>query len=94
MFLSANGDAVGCGRITADGHIGRVAVLPDWRNKRIGSAILEILVDYARAQDFKQVELNAQVQAIHLYKNYGFEAKGEEFMEANIPHRKMSLRLT
>lgn len=94
LALSANGDAVGCGRITADGHIGRVAVLPDWRNKRIGSAILEILVDYARAQDFKQVELNAQVQAIHLYKNYGFEAKGEEFMEANIPHRKMSLRLT
>ena len=37
--------------------------------------------------------LNAQVQAIPLYKNFGFEIEGEEFMEANIPHRKMTLRL-
>ena len=93
LALSATGDAIGCGRITPDGHIGRVAVLPEWRGKRIGSAILEMLVDYARSQQYKHVELNAQVQAIPLYKNFGFEIEGEEFMEANIPHRKMTLRL-
>ena len=93
LALSATGDAIGCGRITPDGHIGRVAVLPEWRGKRIGSAILEMLVDYARSQQYKHVELNAQVQAIPLYKNFGFEVEGKEFMEANIPHRKMTLRL-
>lgn len=93
LALSANGEAIGCGRITPHGHIGRVAVLPEWRRKRIGSAILELLVDYARSQHYKHVELNAQIQAIPLYKNFGFELVGDEFMDANIPHRKMTLQL-
>jgi len=93
LALSANGEAIGCGRLTPDGHIGRMAVLPEWRRKRIGSAILELLVDYARSQHYEHVALNAQVQAIPLYKNFGFELEGDEFMEANIPHRKMTLHL-
>jgi len=93
LALTANGEAVGCGRITPDGHIGRVAVMPEWRHKRIGSAILELLVDYARTQHYDQVELNAQVQVMPLYKSFGFEAKGKVFMDANIPHRKMTLKL-
>ena len=93
LALSANGEAIGCGRITPDGHIGRVAVLPEWRLKRIGTAILELLVDYARSQNYPKVELNAQVQVIPLYKKFGFEAKGKVFMDANIPHRKMTLKL-
>ena len=93
LALSPNGDAVGCGRITPAGHIGRVAVLPEWRRKRIGTAVLELLVDYARSQHFPQVELNAQVQAIALYQNFGFEVTGVVFMDANIPHQKMILPL-
>jgi len=93
LALTANGDAIGCGRITPEGHIGRVAVLPEWRGKRIGTAILELLVDYARSQNYAAVDLNAQVQAISLYKKFGFDVEGDEFMDANIPHRKMSLQL-
>jgi predicted GNAT family N-acyltransferase len=93
LALSAKGDAIGCGRITPDGHIGRVAVLPDWRRQRVGSAILEMLVDYARSQHYDHVELNSQLQAIPLYMNFGFEVEGEEFMDANMPHRKMTLQL-
>ena len=93
LALSANGEAVGCGRITPTGHIGRVAVLPEWRGKRIGTAILELLVDYARSQNYPRVELNAQVQAVMLYQKFGFETKGDVFMDANIPHLKMILKL-
>lgn len=93
LALTANGEAIGCGRITPDGHIGRVAVLPEWRGKRIGTAILEMLVDYAHSQNYAKVELNAQVQAMPLYQKFGFEAKGRVFMDANIPHRKMTLQL-
>ena len=93
LALAANGDAIGCGRITPGGHIGRVAVLPEWRRKRIASSILELLVDYARSQHYDKVELNAQVDAIPLYQNFGFEARGKVFMDANIPHRKMTLQL-
>lgn len=93
LALSANGEAIGCGRITQDGHIGRVAVLPEWRMKRIGTAILELLVDYARTQNYSRVELNAQMQVIPVYQKFGFEVVGKEFMDANIPHRKMTLQL-
>lgn len=93
LALTAKGEAIACGRITADGHIGRVAVLPEWRLKHIGTAILEMLVDYARSQNYRKVELNAQVQAIPVYRKFGFEAEGEEFLDADIPHRKMVLHL-
>lgn len=93
LALSSNGDAIGCGRITADGRIGRMAVLPEWRDKKVGSAILEALLDYARAQHLTQVRVEAQVQAIPFYQGFGFDAEGEVFMDAGIPHRKMSLHL-
>lgn len=93
LVLTANGDAIGCGRITPDGHIGRVAVLPEWRRKRVASAIMEILIDYARSQQYPYVEISAQVQAMPLYEHFGFNAEGDVYMEANIPHRKMILHL-
>lgn len=93
LALSSSGDAIGCGRITSDGHIGRIAVLPEWRGKRVGSAILEVLIDYARSQHLPQVDLGAQVQALPFYQKAGFQAEGEVFLDANIPHRKMVLEL-
>ena len=93
LALSVSGDAIGCGRITPDGKIGRIAVLPGWRGKRIGSAILESLLDYAHSQDYQLVELSAQMQALPLYRRYDFSEVGEVFMDANIPHIKMQLHL-
>lgn len=93
LALSSNGDAIGCGRITPDGHIGRMAVLPEWRGKKVGSAVLEALLDYARSQHHTQVEISGQVQALPFYQHFGFDAQGEVFMDAGIPHRKMTLLL-
>ena len=93
LALSVTGEAIGCGRITPDGHIGRIAVLPGWRGKRIGSAILEALLDYAHSQDYQLVELSAQMQALPLYRRFDFTEVGEVFIDANIPHIKMQLHL-
>ena len=93
LALTVNGEAVGCGRITPDGKIGRIAVLPAWRGKRIGSAIMEALLYYAHSQDYQMVELSAQMQALPLYKRFDFSEVGEVFMDANIPHIKMQLHL-
>lgn len=94
LALSSQGDAIGCSRITPDGHIGRVAVLPEWRNKKVGSALLEALLDYARSQQIARVEAAAQVEAMPFYQRFGFEAEGEVFMDAGMPHRKMTLSLS
>jgi predicted GNAT family N-acyltransferase len=93
LALSLNGDAIGCGRILPNGHIGRIAVLPQWRNQRVGTAIMEALLDEARARGFKQVDVDAQIQAIPFYHNFDFVESGKEFMDAGMPHRKMKLKL-
>jgi predicted GNAT family N-acyltransferase len=93
LALDAQGNAIGCGRITPDGHVGRMAVLPQWRGRKVGSAMLEVLLDYARSQNHLQLELNAQVQALPFYRRFGFVEEGEEFIEAGMPHRRMHMQL-
>ena len=77
----------------ADGHIGRIAVLPQWRKQKVGTAIMEALLDYARAHDYKQVDVDAQTHALPFYRSFGFAEQGKEFMDAGLPHIKMTLKL-
>jgi predicted GNAT family N-acyltransferase len=93
LALSLNGDAIGCGRIQPNGHIGRVAVLPQWRKQLVGTALMEALLDEAHSRNYKQVEVDAQTYAIPFYRKFGFVESGKEFMDAGLPHKKMSLKL-
>lgn len=93
LALSLNGDAIGCGRMLPNGHIGRIAVLPQWRNQRVGTAIMEALLDEARIRGLTQVDVNAQVQALPFYHHFGFVEVGDEFMDAGMPHKRMTLKL-
>lgn len=93
LALSLQGDAIGCGRMLPDGHIGRIAVLPEWREQRVGTAIMEALLDYARAHDYQRVDVDAQTQAVPFYRGFGFVESGEVFMDAGMPHIKMLLKL-
>jgi predicted GNAT family N-acyltransferase len=91
LALSHQGEAIGCGRLLADGRIGRIAVLKKWRKKKVGTAILEALLNYAHTHDYPHVEVNAQVQAVPFYHSFDFIEEGKIFMEAGIPHIKMRL---
>lgn len=93
LALSSHGQAIGCGRILPNAHISRVAVMPEWRGKKVGSAILEGLLAYAAGLHYPEVDIDAQVQAVPFYERFGFVAEGEAFMDAGIPHRKMRLKL-
>jgi len=93
LALSHQGDAIGCGRILANGHIGRIAVLPEWREQKVGTAIMEALLDYARENDYKQVDVDAQTHAVPFYHRFDFAESGEVFMDAGLPHIKMFLKL-
>jgi predicted GNAT family N-acyltransferase len=91
LALSLQGEAIGCGRLLANGHIGRVAVLPQWREQRVGTAIMESLLAEARAQELPRVDVDAQTQAMPFYQRLGFVEQGEEFMDAGLPHIGMVL---
>jgi len=93
LALSHKGDAIGCGRMLADGHIGRISVLPQWRKQKVGTAIMEALLNYARSHDYKQVDVDAQTYAVPFYRKFDFVEEGETFMDAGLPHIKMRLKL-
>jgi len=89
LAFEPGGRAVGTGRLLPDGHIGRMAVLGDWRGRGVGGAILAALVERAATRGMRRVVLNAQTHAVPFYARYGFVAFGDEFMEADIPHVAM-----
>ena len=84
--------AVGTARLRVGGHIGRMAVLVEQRQRGIGSMLLRAAMTAARAQGLAEVHLHAQVHALEFYARHGFVAAGQEFMDAGIPHREMRLR--
>ena len=88
-----DGKAVGTGRLLPDGHIGRMAVLKDWRGRGIGGLILRRLMEKALERGDREVVLSAQVHAVPFYRAHGFVEEGEQYLEAGIPHRDMRRRL-
>jgi hypothetical protein len=94
VLCSDNGVPVGTGRMLEDGHIGRVAVLGEYRSRGIGTRIMTLLIDTARAGAFDRVFLFAQINAIPFYDKLGFAVCGENTMEAGIVHSPMELRFT
>jgi len=88
-----DGQVIGTARLSPDGVIGRMAVLPAWRGQQVGSALLEALLIHAKTQAISQVRLNAQVQARDFYARHGFLPTGDTFVEAGIAHQAMRRRL-
>ena len=84
---------IGTARLLPDGQIGRMAVLSQHRKHGVGAALLERTVEKARGLGFEQVYLNAQTHALGFYERSGFQAEGDEFMEADIPHIRMTQNL-
>ena len=84
-----DGAPVGTGRITAEGRIGRMAVLREYRGRGVGREILLALVKIGQSYAVDRLCLSAQCHAIPFYERMGFVAKGEVYEEAGIPHRWM-----
>ena len=93
VAMDTNNQVIGTARLLADGHIGRMAVLPAWRKTGIGSAMLGKLLSIAKELGLSKVFLHAQTSAVRFYENHDFNALGEEFMDAGIPHRYMEKEL-
>jgi len=70
-------------------RIGRMAVAGDARGKGLGAALLRFLEAEARERGARQFTLNAQVSARRFYEKAGYQAIGELFDDAGIPHVRM-----
>jgi len=56
-----------------------IGILKNYHNQKIGSTLFELLIDWAKTNNIKRLELNVLCEnekAVHLYKKYGFEIEG------------------
>ena len=83
--------AVGTARLLPDGHIGRMAVLKEWRGRGIGGLMLTRLLERAKERGQPEVALSAQIHAVPFYRAHGFVEEGGEYLEAGIRHQAMRL---
>jgi predicted GNAT family N-acyltransferase len=92
-FLAYEGDfAIGTARLLADGEIGRLSVLRDWRGLTVGEALLMAVIQEAEQRGLNEQRLSAQVQAVPFYERFGFTVVSDEFLEAGLPHVDMIRR--
>ncbi len=84
---------VGTARMDKTGHIGRVAVLRDYRGRGIGVMLMKELESLAVEENLKEIHLNAQVQAKGFYQALGYTEEGDVFEEAGISHIHMKKNL-
>ncbi|OHV09945.1 GNAT family N-acetyltransferase [Kushneria phosphatilytica] len=89
-FLLYMDDApAGTARLLPDGHIGRVALLPEWRGYGLGLQLMQAVLATATRCGHACCELAAQTHALAFYQRLGFVAHGEEFLDAGLPHYHM-----
>ncbi|WP_048306869.1 GNAT family N-acetyltransferase [Halomonas sp. PR-M31] len=93
-FLVCRDDhAIATARLLPDGHIGRVAVIKEERGQGVGEQLMGAIIAAALKRGDPEVLLDAQLQALSFYRKLGFQAFGDEFLDAGIPHRSMRLSL-
>lgn len=68
-------------------HIGRMAVLPEFRGQGVGEALLKHLI--CDAAGFGELKLSAQEHAIPFYQRSGFHVCSDLYDDAGIPHVDM-----
>ena len=93
VAFDVDGKAIGTGRLLPDGHIGRMAVVKEWRRRGIGAEIITALIEEARKRGLPEVVVSAQLQAAEFYRGFGFVAEGKVYKEAGILHQKMCKKL-
>lgn len=94
-FLAVNqaGVALGCARLQANGKVERMAVLESSRHLGIGRKLLTSVIESATTSGLTDLYLHAQLHAEPFYRRMGFLPQGENFVEANIDHVRMTLAL-
>ena len=89
VLAFVDGVPIGTGRILSDGHIGRVAVLKDYRGLGIGKSIMKELIKWAQNMNLEKAWLSSQWHAHSFYLDLDFVCVGEIYKEAGIDHIKM-----
>lgn len=93
-----NQEPVGTARFRIDpdgeGKIGRFCLLKQARGKGFGQKFLSALVqDMKHDKTLTLIKISAQTHAVSFYEKAGFVVTGGEYLDCNIPHFDMVLKI-
>ncbi|WP_432409596.1 ribosomal protein S18-alanine N-acetyltransferase [Wukongibacter sp. M2B1] len=83
LVIKYNGKIVGYGgmwTIIDEGHITNIAIHEDYRNKKLGSFLVESMIEYASNLGIRRMTLEVResnIAAQSLYSKFGFESYGK-----------------
>lgn len=66
-------------KVVDEGQINNIAVLPDYRNRGIGSRLLDFAIETGKSMGVNSFTLevrSSNIGAVKLYEKHGFEADG------------------
>ncbi len=70
-------------------HIGRVAIIKDYRGKHLGNDILQIAENEIKKEGGKTIKVSAQVRVKTFYAKNGFKEKGNVYLDEFCEHINM-----
>lgn len=82
--LFADGDKV---------RLRKFATLQNYQGCGHGTAMIQHLLEVARAQGAELFWFDARESALPFYARFGFEPSGARFFKRDVPYRRMSKRL-
>lgn len=86
--------AIATGRVFAGSetiyHIGRVAVLKEYRGKHAGEAVMAAMEQKAKMLGAEMITLSAQCQASGFYKKIGYTETDDFHLDQHCPHVTMT----
>lgn len=93
FVLYVDGKAAGTCRIYCgddnEFHLGRLAVLSDFRGMSLGQMLIAEAERCASGIGAESITLSAQVRVKDFYEKFGYSAVGEEYPDEGCPHIKM-----
>ena len=97
LLARRDGVALGTARLMVQGStgkIGRVCVLAQARGMGIGVLIMQAAeAEFRKLPEVTRLKLAAQTHALGFYMRLGYQAVGDEFLDAGFPHQDMVLLL-
>lgn len=73
--------------------VGRIAVIKQYRGRKIGAEILKAAEDYAKQAGGESMTLHAQCRAAGFYEKQGYKKTGERDFDEYCPHIWMVKKL-
>lgn len=73
-----------------ESSIGRVLTHEEFRKKKLGKTLMNFAISSIEARyRTKSIRISAQDYLLQFYKDFGFTATGNSYLEDNIPHSEM-----